>query len=354
MRKLIIFVLFALLAHSHWVQAQDELKLKRDAPDRYIVEKGDTLWGIATKFLKDPWRWAEIWRVNQEQIRNPHRIQPGDVIVLDRSKRPALLVRNNKRDARDNTVKLAPTVYSESYAERAIPAISPRYIEPFLSRPLVIETGGLDKVPRIVGTQSGSVYLGSGGVAYVSGIGDSEQESWEIFRPGAPLVDPDTSKILGIEAIHLGTARVVRAGEPATVRVVSATREISQGDRLLPSEPAVINRYAPHPPTSFIKGRIISVFGGLKNSEGGKYSIVSINKGSQHALEMGHVLAVKHTGNSIPDPQSNLSRDKAPQFRLPDERYGLLFVFRVFNAVSYALVMETSLPVVPGDTVNTP
>lgn len=348
MRKSIIFFLLAFLAYPSWALAQSELKLQDNAPDRYIVEKGDTLWSIAGKFLKDPWRWADIWRLNQEQIKNPHRIQPGDVIVLDRSKNPAQLGLGNA------TTKLEPRVRVESLAEQAVPSIPSRFIEPFLSNPLVIEEGGLEKAPRIIGTQESTVYLGAGGVAYVSGIGDSKEVNWQIFRAGHPLVDPDTNRILGFEAVFLGTARILRPGEPATIRIVSSTQEISQGDRLLPSGPVVMNQYAPHPPKTPISGRVIGIFGGLANSEGGKYSVVSINKGSKHGLEMGHVLAILQTRASIPDPQSTLSRDRAPQFRLPDERYGVVFVFRVFDGVSYALVMESSRPVEAGDSVQTP
>ena len=348
MRKSIIFFLFTFLAFPSWVLAQGEVRLQENAPDRYIVEKGDTLWSIAGKFLKDPWRWAEIWRLNQDQIRNPHRIHPGDVIVLDRTKTPAQLAMSAE------TVKLAPQIREAPLAERAIPAIPPRLIEPFLSQPLVIEEGGLQKAPRIIGTQEGTVYLGAGGVAYVSGMGESKEINWQMFRPGRPLVDPDTSTTLGFEAVFLGTARVVRFGEPATINIVSSTQEISQNDRLLPSGPVVLNQYAPHAPSSLIQGRVIGVLGGLANSEGGRNSVLSINKGSLHGLEMGHVLAIMRTGASIPDPQSTLSRDRAPQFRLPDERYGLVFVFRVFSGVSYALVMESSRPVAPGDTVRTP
>jgi hypothetical protein len=348
MRKSIIFFLFAFLVYPSCVLAQGEPKLQENAPDRYVVEKGDTLWSIAGKFLKEPWRWAEVWQLNQDQIKNPHRIHPGDVIVLNRAKSPAQLAVGAE------TIKLTPQVHTGPLAEEAIPSIPLKYIEPFLSRPLVIEEGGLQKAPRIVGTQEGTVYLGAGGAAYVSGVGDSKEANWQIFRQGRPLVDPDTSKTLGFEAIFLGTARVVSLGEPATMRIISVTQEISQGDRLLPAGPAVMNQYAPHPPKLFVGGRVIAVYGGLLNSEGGKNSIVSINKGSLQGLELGHVLAIVRTGATIPDPQSNVSRDSAPQIRLPDERYGLAFVFRVFDSVAYALITESSRPVAPGDFLRTP
>ena len=348
MRKSIIFVLLAFLMHPSLVLAQSELKVQTDAPDRYIVKKGDTLWGIAGKFLKEPWRWPEIWRLNKEQVQNPHRIWPGDVIVLDRTTKPPKLAKAV------DTVKLKPQVREESLPQQAISAIPAKFIEPFLSKPLVIEEGGLDKAPRIVGSQRGTVYIGSGAVAYVSGLGESKKADWEVFKPGDALVDPDTGKTLGYEAVYLGSARLERPGEPATIRIINAIQEISQGDRLLPSGPVILNQYAPHAPGSAISGRVIAVLGGLSNGEGGRNSIVSINRGTLQGLEMGHVLALLRTGASIPDPQSELSRDSAPRIRLPDERYGLAFVFRVFKQVSYALVMESSRPVAPGDTIRNP
>ena len=347
MRKSTILILlaFALGATSAW--AQGDLKLVDGAPDRYVVEKGDTLWGIAAKFLKEPWRWAEIWRMNKDQIKDPHRIYPGNVIVLDRS-------RNQPQLVLAQTVKLSPEVRIEPVSEDAIPAIPPKAIEPFLTHPLVIEEGGLEKAPRIVATEENRVHLGPGAVAYVSGLGNSKETTWQIFRPGRALVDPETQQSLGIEAVYLGTGLVVRAGEPATVRIISIAQEISTGDRLIPLGEPVIVQYVPRAPSVLVRGRIIGLYNGLATSEGGRYSIISINKGKRDGIEPGHVLGVLRSGASIPDPQSSLSRDTAPRIKLPDERYGLTFVFRTFDAVSYALVMESTRPITPGDFVQTP
>jgi nucleoid-associated protein YgaU len=345
MRKSITFFMLAFSLGS--ALAQDEPKLRDTAPDRYVVQKGDTLWGIAGKFLQNPWRWPEIWRLNQDQVANPQRIYPGNTIVLIRTQTPAQLVL-------EETIKLSPQVRTEPLAAEAIAAIPPGIIEPFLSQPLVIDEAGLEKAPRIVGAQENRVNLGAGGLAYVSGIGTTAELNWQIFRPGRPLVDPETNKALGYEAVYLGTARVTRAGEPATLQIVTSKQEISQGDRLVPAGPAVINQYAPHPPKGAVTGRIIALYGGLVTSEGGKNSIVSINRGKHDGLEMGHVLAILRTGATIPDPESTLSRDRAVSIRLPDERYGMVFVFRVFDHVSYALVMDSSRPVTPGDIVRTP
>lgn len=347
MRKSTTRVMLAFLLAAPCAWAQSDIGLADNAPDRYVVQKGDTLWGIAGKFLKQPWRWGEIWRMNKDQIRNPHRIYPGDVIVLDRARTPPQL-------ALGPTVKLSPQVRAEPLAAEAIPAIPAREIEPFLTQPLVIEQGGLDNAPRIVGTEENRVHLGPGAKAYVSGLGQSKESVWQIFRPGRALIDPDTNRTLGIEAIFLGTARLTRPGEPATMVVVTTTQEIGQGDRLVPAGAPVINQYVPRAPSALVKGRIVSLYNGLATSEGGKFSIVALNKGRRDGMELGHVLAVLRAGPNIPDPQSSLSRDSAPMIKLPDERYGLVFIFRTFDAVSYALVMESSRPIAPGDIVQTP
>ena len=341
----LILLAFSLCATPVW--AQGEVKLTDNAPDRYIVEKGDTLWGIAARFLKEPWRWAEIWRLNKDQIKNPNRIYPGDVIVLDRSRTPPQLVLGQ-------TVVLSPKIRAEPISGDAIPAIPPRMIEPFLTRPLVIELDGLEKAPRIVATQENRVHLGPGAVAYVSGFADSKEVIWQIFRPGRALIDPDSQRTLGHEAVYLGTARLTRGGEPATIEIITTAQEISTGDRLIPAGAPAIDQYIPRAPSVFLQGRIIGLYDGLATSEGGKYSVISLNIGRRNGIENGHVLGVLRSGASIPDPQSSLSRDAAPRITLPNERYGLLFVFRTFEAVSYALVMESTRPITAGDIVQTP
>ncbi len=356
----------ALLALALWggiplALAQGELKLQEGAPDRHVVERGDTLWSISSKFLSDPWRWPEIWRMNQEQIRNPHLIYPGDVIVLDRSvSPPQLRLESAARGGtaiegagRDGGAKISPRAYIDSLGDGAIPAISPRKIEPFLTQPLIIEEGGLDNAPRVLATEEDRVNLGPRGIAYVSGVGRAESPLWQVYRPGRPLVDPESSRTLGIEAVFLGTARVTRAGEPATVQIMTSKMEISAGDRLIPAPPPTIPLYVPHAPATAIQGRIIGLYDALDSSVGGRDSIISINRGKRDGLELGHVLAV-YRNVVVYDQQRYSSRDSAPSIQLPPERYGLIFVFRTFDAVSYALVMDSSRPIQPGDIVQTP
>jgi len=339
--------------------AQGDLQVKETAPDRYVVQRGDTLWSIASKFLNDQWRWPEVWRMNQEQIRNPHNISPGDVLVLDRSVSPPQLRISDAGDGRvvprgADGIKLLPRIYAQPLASDAIPTISPRAIEPFLTQPLIIEEGGLDKAPRIIATEENRVNLGTDNVAYVSGLGGADASAWHVYRAGRPLVDPDNQRTLGFEAVFLGTARVTRSGEPATVQIVNSKKEISAGDRLIPAPPPTIPQYVPHAPSSAVSGRIIGLYDALATSMGGRDSIISINRGRRDGLEVGHVLAV-YRNVVVYDQKDYLkSRDRSPAIQLPPERYGLAFIFRTFDSVSYALVMESSRPVQSGDIVQNP
>ena len=351
MRKSIIIAVLAAAFATTPLMAQQraEAGLQDDAPDRYVVVQGDTLWSIAAKFLKDPWRWPEMWKLNQEQLKNPHLIFPGDVIVLDRSgPKPELKM--------GETVKLLPQVRVEETGARAIPSIPPKVIEPFLSRPLVIEPDGLDNAPRIIAAQADRVYMGSGDVAYVSGIKDAKIDSvWQIYRPGKALVDPESKKTLGFEAVFLGDSKVTKAGDPATVRIFAAQQEIGKGDRLVAAGPLVLNNYAPHAPGKSIQGRIIGTRGGLR--ETGPQNVVTLNRGKSDGLEPGHVLALLRLGRTATETKSSgkwFRRDTVEATKLPDERYGLVFVFRTFDRVFYALVMSANRPVLLDDVVTTP
>ena len=320
--------------------AQDAkpLQLADDAPDRHIVVPGDTLWGISGKFLKEPHRWPELWRMNKEQVKNPHRIYPGQVLVLDKSgANPQLRVEN---------VQLQPKVYSEAIS-KAIPSIPQGAIEPFLSKPSVVEESWMTTTPKIVATQEDRVYIGPGGRAYVAGMKD-KAKLWQIFRPAKPVVDPETKETLGHEAFYLGTARQIADGDPATVEVVTAVQEIGVHDRLMPSPTVEIIQYAPHIPTKPIQGQIAAVYGGVK--ETGRNSIVTLNRGKRDGIELGHVFDLyRNSGERL-----YREGDEKTTYKLPPEKYGQLFVFRVFDRISYALVMNVSRPVVVSDIVRTP
>lgn len=351
------------------------IAFKQDAPDRYVVVRGDTLWGISERFTDSPWRWPEIWNFNREQIRNPHWIYPGDVIVLDRASGTLSIAGREgaagapgpadsgagaagrgglEGSGTVGTVKLSPRVRAESTAKDAIPSIPANIIEPFLSRPLLVEPDGLDNAPTIIATEDNRVIIEAGNRAYVRGIGDSKEENWFIYRRGKALVDPDTNITLGYEAIYLGTARVTRAGDPATVQLTTVTQEVGKGDKLLPAGVPEVPKYAPHAPSIFMQGRIIGVYGGLgRLGEGGPQSIVTLNRGRADGVEVGHVFALYRPGPVIADA-SSVTSSRPATFKLPDERYGLAFVFRIFDRVSYALVMRVTRPVNALDVIQTP
>lgn len=317
-------------------QEAKPLQLADDAPDRHVVVQGDTLWGIAGKFLKEPYRWPELWRMNQEQVKNPHRIYPGQVLVLDR----------NGPQLRIESVKIGPKVHSEQLS-LAIPSIPQHAIEPFLSRPRVFEEDGLKDAPKIVATQEDRVFLGPGGRAYVTGL-KGNNKLWQVFRPTKPIIDPETQEAIGHEAFFLGTATLVAEGEPATLDVTTAVQEIGINDRLMPAARAEIVSYTPHVPSKRIEGQVAAIYGGVK--ETGRHSIVTLNRGKRDGIEAGHVLALHRYGGERLYREGN----ETSNIRLPPERYGLVFVFRVFERISYAMVMDVSKPVVVADIVRTP
>ncbi|MGV0949508.1 MAG: LysM peptidoglycan-binding domain-containing protein [Azonexus sp.] len=328
--------------------AAEPLKLVDNPPDRHVVVRGDTLWGISGKFLKEPWRWPEIWNMNREEIKNPHLIYPGQVVYLDRSGKTPRLRLGKPVKSGSGTVKLEPHIYSNP-SQQAIPSIPPNQIEPFLSQPLVVEQGELDSVPRIVAGPEYRGMMGNGDQAFATGIFDASVVRWNVFRPGKPLTDPDTGNVIGYEAFFLGNANLVQAGEPAALQITVAKEEIMRGDRLIPAPPVNIISYVPHRPDNQIAARVMTIYGGV--NEGGRASIVSLNRGKNDGLEVGHVLALFRNRIASAIDEDTMRRVDTP---IPEERYALVFVFRVFNGVSYALVLESSKPITVGDYARNP
>lgn len=342
MRKVLLPILLAGCLAAPVLAQVDAPKLADTAPDRYVVVPGDTLWGISGRFLKDPYRWPDIWEPNKADIKNPNRIYPGNVLVLDRSgKTPRL---------RLATVKVEPRVRSEANAS-AIPSIPSGAIEPFLAAPLVVESGGLADAPKIVATQEGRVYLATNDLAYVKGTVPDNVASWQIYRPGKAFIDPETKETLGYEATFLGTAKFERRSDPLTFRITDAKQEIGAGDRLVAAGAPTLVDYQPHAPRSEIRARVLSTYGGV--NEAGSKQIVTLSKGTRDGVEPGHVLALYTDGKIVKDRSDALQRT-GDLVKLPDERNGLLFVFRVFEKVSYALVMSATQPIKAGDLARKP
>jgi len=378
-----VLLTLALALAGAWAQQQTDprvtgnvLELAPGATDSYTVQKGDTLWDIAAKFLKEPWRWPQIWRLNKDQIRNPHLIYPGNVVRLDRAG-PSLAI-EAAPGVPGAPPDVRPRIRAERLAIEAIPTIPLKVIGPFLFHPLVIERGGLDGAPKIVATQEGRYNIGASSRAYVAGFGDTKETLWQVFRPGIALVDPDTDETLGFEAIYLGSARLTRTGSPATVQILSSTQEITTGDRLVVAPQPQVFAYAPRAPEKPIRGRIMSIYGGVTDArtdyyrqgaagyresqqryggETGNLAVVSINRGAKHGLEAGHVLAISRSTVIYNDRSTGpfyMGDPRTQPFPLPEERYGLMMVFRVFENLSYALTLGVERQVAPGDFVTTP
>lgn len=331
--------LVLLLATTLGNAAEPPLRLADNAPARHVVVPGDTLWGISARFLKDPWRWPELWRLNREQVKNPHWIYPGDVLIIERDADGTPRMRIERQ-------RVSPQIYS-SQERNEIPSIPPNVINPFLSAPLVIEQGGLDQAPRIVATQQDRVFLASGDLAYVEGAA-ADVDMWQIYRRGRALLDPETRETLGYEAFYLGTARQIEPGAPATFEIVTCKEEIGRGDRLLPATPPPLLSYVPHKPETAIDGRVISIYGGV--NEAGRFSIIALNRGGNDGLEIGHVLSLQR--NRIVSQRND--EGVMERVKVPEERYGLAFVFRTFDRISYALVVQSNGPVTVNDFLRTP
>ena len=329
--------------------------LAPNAPDSHTVQPGDTLWGISSLFLKTAWRWPELWGMNLEQIRNPHLIYPGQVLVLEKvDGRARLRLAGAGGGAPTNTVRMSPRVRSELLDNGAIAAIPLHLIAPFLTEAVVFNSNELEAAPRIGATQEGRVMVSRGETAYVRGDLAGARD-FRLFRQLVPLRDPLTSEVLGYEGRYVGTAQATRGAEtggamlvPASFRITSTRLEASVGDRLSPVPQQELVAYVPHAPSSPVDGRIVGLYGdGLR---AGQNQIVSINRGQRDGMERGHVLALWRAGRAVVD---TTSADKAAM-RLPDERHGLLFVFRVFERVSYALILNVQDPVRSGDRFTQP
>lgn len=338
MRRIISALLISISSTLVLAQGAKPIELADGAPERHIVISGDTLWGIAAKFLKDPYRWSELWKLNADEIKNPQRIYPGQVIALDKS--------GNQPRLRLVTVTEQRREYVEPL-RKGIPAIPPQDIEPFLSEPRVLDANGLDAAPRVVALQGDRVIAGAGDTLYTTEV-TARPKSWQLFRPGIPLVDPDSKETLGHEAVYLGTARQTAAGVPSSFLITTSKQEVVRGDRLLAAPQQDVPSYIPHPPTKMIKAKVLAIYGGV--SYGGPQSVLALSRGKNDGLEPGHVLSADLAGAEV----SNRYNGERTDYKLPDARNGLVFVFRVFDRVSYALVMNATQPMVVGDTVHTP
>ena len=386
-------------------------ELAPNAPDSHTVKRGDTLWAISKIFLKSPWRWPELWGMNKNEIRNPHLIYPGQVLYLDKSNGRARLSsqRGGAGAGGLETIKLSPRTRSSNLPDPSIPTLQNSLIEPFLTEPIIVEEATLQAAPRFVATQEGRVLLSEGDRAYARSadglqlsIAAGKPRDFRVFRNATPLKDPGTGEILGYEAQFVGRATLVRGesvtpirGEiittkrnsndenlitqrnepvstphgdavalvrsndpvkaggteivPATLDITRSKEEIRTGDRLLPEPPMELLTYTPRAPTSPVEARIVSVYGSAV-ANAAQNQVVVINRGTKDGMERGHVLAIQTNGERVIDKTGSSFQE----IRLPDERNGLLMVFRPFERVSYALVLSAEQAVRVGDWLVNP
>ncbi|MEC4749499.1 LysM domain-containing protein [Methylomicrobium sp. Wu6] len=350
----------------------DEVKLNPSHPDRYTVAPGDTLWDISGKFLKNPGQWPLLWSYNN-QIRNPHLIYPGDTVYFSMvngqpqlsfsptetlgvspSAGPCVLSDADIKSGRTSFAtsaegKLQPCI-RESATAKAIQLIPAEAIQKYLSLPRVLGQNELNAAPYIVDLAGEHLIVGNGDKVYVRAIDNPQTLTYSVYREGDTLKNPTTQEVLGFEAKYIADLTLLEPGDPATLMITKAKREINVGDRILPtSEQEVVLNYFPMPPEESIKGNIIGVLDGV--TQVGLYNVVVIDKGAADGLKTGHELSIYQRGKIARDPYSQVKNDEV---QMPDEYAGKLMVFRPFERVSYALVMQAQKDIHVLDKVQTP
>lgn len=353
------------------------VELAPGAPAQYTVKRGDTLWAIAGHYLREPWRWPDIWQANP-QVRNPNLIFPGDVLTLEYvDGRPVVRA---ERVGRGGVVKLSPEV-RETPIDRAIPVIPIDAIGPFITESRVLERDELSSAPHVLAAGRERLVGTAGHAVFARNVADDGVQHFGIYRQGPEFRDANTNEVLGYQAVYVADAVLEAGGDPATLHVTRSTREIQAGDRLLPLEEDVLREpFLPRAPEQELNGTIISVVDGV--AQIGQFQAVVIDRGARDGLEAGHVLAVYQKGETVVDrfsplhrvPDLNNPEDAArfttpldifsatianaigghPRVELPAQRAGLLMVVRPFERVSYALVMEATKPMHVSDVVATP
>lgn len=328
-RGLLVGAAFAvtLVLGSLTAFSQDRIRLAENAPDKYVVQVGDTLWDISATFLKDPWYWPEIWYVNP-QVENPHLIYPGDVLALT-------YVEGAPRvsNLQGSSYRLSPEARVTPLTE-AIKSVSHEAIASFLSRGLVVEKSEVGSLPYVVATRGEHLIAAAGNTVYVRGNTAGVGARYNIVHIGDKLIDPDDNRLVGYQGIEVGSGTLRRTGDPATLEITDSKREAKQGDRLIPTSVEIPLNFFPKAPSGNINGQIMAVVGGMQQI--GQYQVVVMNRGITHGLAVGDVLTVWQKGGVVKD------RIEGGKVRLPDEQAGTVMVFKTYDRISYGLVMEAT------------
>lgn len=323
------------------------------APKSYTVKRGDTLWEIATMFLRDPWLWPEVWYVNP-QVENPHLIYPGDVLAL------AYGANGNPqiRLERGGAARLNPRLRS-SPLDGAIPSLPYSDIAAFLSRPTILSADDVKRAPHVLAFRDRHMIGGAGHDIYVRNLDGAQNARYSVMHVGDPVRDPDDGDVVGYQGIYTATALVTAPGNPAKAQLTDSARETLEGDRLFATDTDVPLNFVPSAPATDVQGRIISVVDGVELI--GQYQIVVINRGKKHGIAVGNILAVDQAGEVVRDRHTGrgigpirLGSTFAPKVKLPNERAGTLLVFKTFDRVSYGLIVGASNAIRVADVVRSP
>ncbi|MCU0976691.1 MAG: LysM peptidoglycan-binding domain-containing protein [Steroidobacteraceae bacterium] len=320
------------------------IPLAPDAPERYVVQKGDTLWDISARFLSDPWYWPEIWYVNP-QVENPHLIYPGDELALiwvDGKPRVVL--------DRPGAARLSPRVREQPLSE-AIRAIPWNIVEAFMSRPTVLAKEQVKDAPYVVTGREKRLLSATGDDVYVRRLPSStpKDASFRLYRVGPELKDPDNGDVLGYDGIYTGLARYTRAGDPATMVLTAAARETTAGDIALPDVLDLNMDFIPRAPEAQVNGKIMAIAD--ERIVGGQYIVVVINRGTRHGLEPGNVLSIWQQAAEVAD---ETARPVSRSVQLPENMIGRFMVFKSWDRLSYGLVLNTDREILVGDSVRNP
>lgn len=333
------------------------IPLAENAPDEYVVKPGDTLWDISKVYLRDPWYWPEIWYVNP-QVANPHLIYPGDVLKLVYIDGQPRLTIAERAEGGDGTKRLSPQVRREPLS-RAITAIPHDVIAGFAGRPVLLDKDQVNKAPYVVAMRDGHVIGGAGAEIYARGIKEAQpEERFSIIHVEGELVDPETNKLLGYTGVYVGAGPVMVSGDPAKLMLTETAREALQGDKLFPESVDVNVDFVPHAPEMDVDATVIAV---KDMTVMGQYHVIALNRGSKAGLEAGHVVAIEQTGDVVIDKYSKgglnartggLKRGNAVQ--LPSERAGVAMIYKTYDRMSFALVMDATHEIRQGDRATNP
>ena len=330
----------------------EPVPLAEGHPNQYTVQEGDTLWDIASVFLRDPWYWPEVWYVNP-QVENPHLIYPGDILSLV------------SVDGRQRIVNRPVSAYRLSPQARvtpldqAIDSIPYEQISSFLSRGIVLEKGQAEQLPHLLAVRGEHMVAAAGNEIYVRG-GEAAPAGtrYSVVHLGGKLIDPDDGKVIGYQGIYVGEGALARGGDPATIALTETNREAKEGDRLIPETVDIPLNFFPKAPDIDVEGRIISVVDGV--SLIGQYQVVVLNRGARNGLAPGDVLTVFQDGQVVRDRYaksafvSEKSLFAGEKVKLPDEEAGTIMVFKVYDRIGYGLVMEATDAIRVHDTVRNP